>query len=64
MQEKYKYPWCGCEEVVYGVQTGRAKVRPAKRVTFDIGEKLIHVIYKHCGTVLSSYVENTQKYND
>lgn len=46
MQEKYKCPWCGCEQVVYGVQAYQAKVLPVKRVTFPTGEKLIHVICK------------------
>lgn len=61
MQEKYKCPWCGCEQVVYGVQAYQAKVLPVKRVTFPTGEKLIHVICKECGTVIRSYVENPQK---
>lgn len=64
MQEKYKCPWCGCEEMVYGMQTGRARVQPTKPAAFDMGEKLIHVICKQCGTVVRSYVENTEKYVD
>ena len=46
MEEKYKCSWCGCEEVVYGVQTDRGKVRPAKKITLDEGQALIHVICK------------------
>lgn len=64
MQEKYKCPWCGCEEVVYGVQTDRGRVKPAKPISFDRGEKLIHVICKKCGTIVRSYVENPEKYAD
>lgn len=58
MQEKYKCPWCGCEEVVYGVQTDRGRVKPAKPISFDRGEKLIHVM------IVRSYVENPEKYAD
>lgn len=62
MMNKYKCPWCGCEEVVYGVQTDEAKVRPAKPITFDSGEILIHVICRKCGTVLRSYVRDPERY--
>ena len=46
MEEQYKCPWCGCEDVVYGVQADKGKVRPAKNVTFNEGQVLIHVICK------------------
>ena len=64
MEEKYKCSWCGCEEVVYGVQTDRGKVRQAKKITLDEGQALIHVICKSCGTVLRSYVKNPEKLAD
>ena len=38
MEEKYKCSWCGCEEVVYGVQTDREKVRPAKKSPLTKGK--------------------------
>lgn len=62
--EKYKCSWCGGEEVVYGVQADRGKVRPAQRTTFDEGQVLIHVVCKSCGTVLRSYVKNPEKFTD
>ena len=61
MEEQYKCPWCGCEDVVYGVQADKGKVRPAKTVTFNEGQALIHVICKSCGTVLRSYVKKTRE---
>ena len=63
VEEKYKCPWCGCEEVVHGVQADRGKVRPASRTTFDEGQVLIYVICKSCGTVIRSYVKNPEKFN-
>ena len=45
MEEKYKCPWCGCEEAVYGVQADRGKVRPAQRTIFDEGQVLIHDLF-------------------
>lgn len=56
MEMTYKCPYCGSDEVVYGVQSDRGKVRPAKRMTVDEGQGLIHVICRHCGTVIRSYV--------
>ena len=61
MEEQYKCPWCGCEDVVYGAQADKGKVRPAKNVTFNEGQILIHVICKSCGTVLRSYVKKPEK---
>lgn len=64
MEITYKCPYCGAEEVVYGVQSDRGKVRPAKRVTIDEGQGLIHVICKHCGTVIRSYVQYPDKLSE
>lgn len=63
MQEKYKCSWCGCEEMGYGVQDGKARVRPAKPVTLT-GEKIIHVMCKECGTIVRSYIEHPEKFSD
>ena len=49
MEEKYKCSWCGCEEVVYGVQTDRGKVRPAKKITLDEGQALEKYKCSWCG---------------
>ena len=64
MEEQYKCPWCGCKDVVYGVQADRGKVRPANKITLNEGQVLIHVICKSCGTVLRSYVQNPEKLVD
>ena len=60
MQEKYKCPWCGSDKMVYGVQTDRGRVKPAKKVTLSAGENVIHVICKECGTIVRSYVEHPE----
>lgn len=44
------------------MQAHEARVKPAKPVTFAIGENLIHIICKQCGTVVRSYVQNPEKY--
>lgn len=44
--KKYICPWCGCEEVVKGIQSTYAKVQPDKAVTIK-GENLIHIICKN-----------------
>ena len=31
MEEKYKCSWCGCEEVVYGVQTDKRKSQASQK---------------------------------
>lgn len=64
MEEQYKCPWCGCKDVVYGAQADRGKVRPARKIIFNEGQVLIHVICKSCGTVLRSYVQNPEKLVD
>ena len=61
MQEKYKCPWCGSDKMVYGVQTDRGRVNPAKKVTLSAGENVIHVICKECGTIVRSYVQHPEK---
>lgn len=61
MNKKYVCPWCGSEEVTYGVQNGEANVRPAKPFT-STKVKLIHVICKKCGTIIRSYVEEPNKF--
>lgn len=61
MEKNYKCPWCGCEDMVYGVQTDKARIKPAKTITF-VEEKLIHVICKQCGTIVRSYVEHPEKF--
>lgn len=64
METTYRCPYCGAEEVVYGVQSDRGKVRPAKRMTVDEGQGLIHVICRHCGTVIRSYVQFPEKLSE
>lgn len=61
MDKKYICPWCGSEEITYGVQNGAADVRPAKPIAIA-RENLIHVICKKCGTVIRSYIEKPQKF--
>ena len=47
--------------MVYGVQTDRGRVKPAKKVTWSVGENVIHVICKECGTIVRSYVQHPEK---
>lgn len=57
----YTCPWCGCKEMVYGKQDASASIKPLK-TDFPVGLKMqtiTHIICKQCGTIIRSYVENT-----
>lgn len=63
MDKAYKCPWCGCEDMVKGVQAAYANVM-SDRFKVGVGQKLHHIICKNCGSVVRSYVEHPEKLDE
>ena len=52
-------PYCGGGETLIAQQAGHGAIYPRKRI-FSLGKPLLHIICKHCGTVIRSYIEDPQ----
>ena len=52
-------PHCGGSETLVAQQAGHGAIYPRKRI-FSLGKPLLHIVCKHCGTVIRSYIEDPQ----
>ncbi|NBI10069.1 hypothetical protein D1641_08555 [Colidextribacter sp. OB.20] len=65
MEQKQEVcPHCGGTKLVAGVQQQQGRVWPYPARGLNLGQELIHIICKSCGTVVRSYVDYPEDLKD